>query len=149
MNANAGLIYGTCVALGPNAAILEGPSGSGKSDLALRFIYGTPSELAPALVSDDQVHVALRDGRLIANPPMQIAGLIEVRGVGLVSLPFRGDAELRLLVRLVQASEMPRMPPSPPLVRTLFGVDLPVALLAPFEFSAHLKLRLALQNIAA
>jgi HPr kinase/phosphorylase len=149
MSATAGLLYGTCVALGPNAAILEGPSGSGKSDLALRFIYGTPPDLAPALVSDDQVHVALKDGRLIANPPKQIAGLIEVRGVGIVSVPFRGEAELRLLVRLVDPPEVPRLPPSPAPVQTLFGIDLPVMLLTPFESSAHLKLRLALENIAA
>jgi serine kinase of HPr protein (carbohydrate metabolism regulator) len=148
MNASAGLVYGTCVALGPIAAILEGPSGSGKSDLALRFIHGAPPELAPALVSDDQVRLALHGGRLIANPPTEIAGLLEVRGVGIVSLPFRANAEVRLLVRLVEQPEVPRMPPSPPLMQNLFGVDVPVRLLAPFEPSAHLKLRLALQNIA-
>jgi HPr kinase/phosphorylase len=140
-------IHGTCVALGNAAAILVGPSGSGKSDLALRFVLGTPSELEPALVSDDQTWLAPRDGRLIASAPETIAGRIEVRGIGILAcLPYRPEAELRLIVDLAPSQDIPRLPPSPLPHRTICGIHVPILLLWPFEASAHLKLRLALQT---
>ena len=142
------LIYGTCVALGRTAAILQGPSGSGKSDLALRFALQTPAELDAALVADDQVRIEVRNGKLFASPPDTLAGKIEVRGIGIVTLPFRSEAELKLVVQLVEADDIPRLPtalqPAP-----LCGIALPLLLLAPFEASASLKLRLALQRIVS
>ena len=142
------LIYGTCVALGRTAAILKGPSGSGKSDLALRFALQTPAELDAALVADDQVRVEARGGKLFASPPPALAGKIEVRGLGIVTLAFRTEAELRLIVDLVEADDVPRLPPelhgAP-----LCGITLPLMRLAPFEASASLKLRLALQRIVS
>jgi serine kinase of HPr protein (carbohydrate metabolism regulator) len=139
-------IHGTCVALGARAAILTGPSGSGKSDLALRFILGTPDHLEPSLIADDQTRIAARDGRLIAQTPETIAGQIEVRGIGIVAVPHRPQAEVVLIVELVEAKDIPRMPPSPLPTRSLCGIDVPNLLLWPFEASAALKLRLALQT---
>ena len=142
------LIYGTCVALGRTAAILQGPSGSGKSDLALRFAMQTPAELDAALVADDQVRIEARGGRLFASPPQALAGKIEVRGLGIVTLPFRSEAELRLVVQLAEADDIPRLPAELH-AAPICGIVLPLMHLAPFEASADLKLRLALQRIVS
>jgi serine kinase of HPr protein (carbohydrate metabolism regulator) len=140
------LVHGTCVALGPHAALLRGGSGSGKSDLALRFLALPPEQdFEPRLVADDQVWVeAQGDGSLVASPPETIAGKIEVRGLGILDLAHRGQARLILVADLVPADEVPRMPPDPWPRITLAGVALPVVKLAPFELSAPLKLKLAL-----
>jgi len=146
VSAKRELVHGTCVALGPHAALLRGSSGSGKSDLALRFLALEPEhDLQPRLVADDQVWVETKgDGSLIASPPETIAGKIEVRGLGILDLPHRPNARLILVADLVSAEEVPRMPPDPPVRITLAGVALPVVKLAPFELSAALKLKLAL-----
>ena len=137
------------MALGPRAALLRGPSGSGKSDLALRFALETPASLHPALVADDQVLVERVDGRLFASPPATIAGKIEVRGIGIVTLAHRPQAELRLLIDLSEPDDVPRLPPTGGEANEGFcGLSLPVLRLAPFEASAPLKLRLALQTLA-
>jgi serine kinase of HPr protein (carbohydrate metabolism regulator) len=149
MTGETTLVYGTCVALGGNAAILVGASGSGKSDLALRFLLSTPADLEPALIADDQVRVSLSAGRLIASAPETIAGLIEVRGIGVIPLPARDAAEIKLIVKLVEPAAVSRIPPSPPPTQKVCGIDLPVLMLAPFETSAHLKLRLAIQTVVA
>jgi HPr kinase/phosphorylase len=141
------LVYGTCVALGPIAALLQGPSGSGKSDLALRFVMEMPPQLDAALVSDDQVLVERAGDRLIARAPDTIAGKIEVRGVGIVAIAFRPEAELRLLVRMSTASDVPRLPEVGAETGELCGLRLPLIALAPFEASAPLKLRLALMGL--
>lgn len=140
------LIHGTCVALGTCAALIRGPSGSGKSDLALRFLaLGAEPGLEPFLVADDQVWVERKsDGCLVASAPQTLAGKIEVRGLGIVQVPHREAARLALAVDLVLPQEVPRMPPDPLDRITLAGSALPVVKLAPFELSAALKLRLAL-----
>jgi HPr kinase/phosphorylase len=145
------LVYGTCVALGPYAALLRGRSGSGKSDLALRFLALAPEgDLQPRLVADDQVWiVAQSDGSLIASPPETLAGKIEVRGVGIVSLPHRSTARLVLVADLVAAEEVPRMPPAQPHQITIAKTTLNVVKLCPFELSAAIKLKLALLSVVS
>jgi len=140
------LIHGTCVALGSHAALIRGPSGSGKSDLALSFLaLAAEPGLEPLLVADDQVWIERqKDGGLAASAPPSLAGKIEVRGLGILDLPHRPNARLILVADLVSAEEVPRMPPDPPARITLAGVALPVVKLAPFELSAALKLKLAL-----
>jgi HPr kinase/phosphorylase len=140
------LIHGTCVALGPLAALIRGPSGSGKSDLALRFLaLAVELGLEPLLVADDQVWVERQnDGSLVASAPPTLAGKIEVRGLGIEQAPHRGAARLALAVDLVLPQDVPRMPPDPPDRITIAGATLPVVKLVPFELSAALKLRLAL-----
>lgn len=132
--------------MGEAGAILTGPSGCGKSDLALRFILETPQELAPCLVSDDQVLLKARGGKLFAFPPPTIAGRLEVRGIGIMAVPHCAEAEVKLLIRLDSSSDIPRLPPSPLPVDRVCGVTLDVISIAPYEISAHLKLRLALQR---
>ena len=141
------LVYGTCVALGRTAALLRGPSGSGKSDLALRFLFlarrGPAALEAPILVADDQVLVR-RDGRrLLAGAPETIKGKLEVRGVAIVEVKSLVEADLTLVVDLVPGREIERLPDEDASARIL-GVDLPRVRLSPWEASAPIKLVIAL-----
>jgi serine kinase of HPr protein (carbohydrate metabolism regulator) len=139
------LIHGTCVAWGDRAALLRGASGSGKSDLALRFLALPPEgSLGPRLVADDQMFVEACGDTLIASAPATLAGKIEVRGLGILAMEHLAAAELKLAVDLVPPADVPRMPPEIAQSLTLAGVALPVLRLAPFEASAPLKLKLAL-----
>jgi serine kinase of HPr protein (carbohydrate metabolism regulator) len=140
------LVHGTCVAFGRRAVLLRGEPGSGKSDLALRFLALPPDgEAKPLLVADDQVFVEARaEGVLIAAPPPSIAGKIEVRGLGIVEVPFLPEAELHLVCDLVREMEVPRMPPETRERTEIAGIALPALRLAPFEASAPLKLKIAL-----
>jgi HPr kinase/phosphorylase len=140
------LVHGTCVALGGRAALLRGPSGCGKSDLALRFLFlarrGPAALDPPTLVADDQVYLR-RDGqRVLATAPESIRGQMEVRGVGIVSVKLAVEAEVVLVVDLVDAGAVPRLPEDS--FVPLAGVELPLLRLAPFEASAPIKLVLAL-----
>lgn len=140
------LVHGTCVALGGRAALLRGESGAGKSDLALRFLaLPGEGEFRPCLVADDQVWVEARDGdRVIASVPETLAGLIEVRGLGIAEMPFLAAVPLVLVCDLVAPDQVPRMPPDPWDRTELAGVWLPWLTLSAFEASAPLKLRMAL-----
>ncbi len=147
MPGEAELIHGTCVALGRRAALLRGPSGSGKSDLALRFLFlarrGPAALDPPALVADDQVSIRRDGDRILAAAPESIQGQMEVRGVGIVGVKALAEAELVLVVDLVDAGLVERLPPSD-LTAQLAGIDLPLLRLTPFEASAPIKLALEL-----
>lgn len=141
------LVHGTCVALGRAAALLRGPSGSGKSDLALRFLFlarrGPAALEPPTLVADDQVQLKRDGNRILVKAPESIRGRIEVRGVGIVEVKSHPDADLALVVDLVSPAEVPRMPEGDDVAR-LLGVDVPLIRLAPWEASAPVKLAVAL-----
>jgi HPr kinase/phosphorylase len=139
------LVHGTCVALGERAALLRGKSGSGKSDLALRFLaLPGDGDLRPQLVADDQVWIYLEDGRAVASAPEALAGLIEVRGLGIAEMPFVASAPLILVCDLVASDTVPRMPPEPWDHVPIAGGSIPALKLSAFEESAPLKLRMAL-----
>lgn len=88
-----------CVAIGGRGLLIEGPPGSGKSSLALALI-----DRGAELVGDDGVLLAARAGKLWADPPPNTAGLLEIRNVGLASLPAV-SAPVRLVLRLDPAAE--------------------------------------------
>ncbi|HSQ96023.1 MAG TPA: HPr kinase/phosphatase C-terminal domain-containing protein [Croceibacterium sp.] len=88
----------SCVAIGERGVLIEGEPGSGKSSLALALI-----DRGSMLVGDDGVTLEIRDGRLWALPPPNIPGLIEVRNVGLVTLPACA-APLALVIQLDPAA---------------------------------------------
>jgi HPr kinase/phosphorylase len=141
------LVHGTCVALGRTAALLRGPSGSGKSDLALRFLFlarrGPAALEAPILVADDQVCLRRKGERLTASAPPTIRGKIEVRGIGIVEVKSAEDADLALVVDLVSSPEIERLPEGGATTR-LLGLDIPSLRLSPWEASAPIKLAVAL-----
>jgi serine kinase of HPr protein (carbohydrate metabolism regulator) len=143
------LLHATCVALRAGkrwqAVLLRGPSGAGKSDLALRLI-----ESGGRLVADDQTHVAKIGRALIATAPPALAGMIEARGVGILTLPranVLARAPVVLLVDLVASDRIERLPE--PADEVVQEITLPRLALAPFEASTVAKLRLALARIAA
>jgi len=112
----------SCVAIGRRALLIEGAPGSGKSSLALALI-----DRGAELVGDDGVLLEPRGAELWALPPPHIAGLLEVRNVGLLTLPVT-SAPVALVLRLDQAA--PRFVEEPEQV-TLAGLKLPLIRLWP------------------
>lgn len=131
-------LHATTVAIDGRAVMIEGPSGSGKSDLALRLI-----DRGAVLVSDDYTLCVRVGGDLHARvPATAIAGKIEVRGLGIVALPHVADIPVALLVRLDPAPD--RMPERR--LRTIAGVAIRQLVLDPHPASAPIKLELALRQ---
>ncbi|KAA5601939.1 HPr kinase/phosphorylase [Blastochloris sulfoviridis] len=132
MLATGRTIHASAVLVGESAVVIRGPSGSGKSRLALGLI-----RLAEAggtlpfarLVGDDRVALAAASGRLLVSPAPNIAGLIEVRGLGVLPLPYEPLAVAGLIVDLA-AEDGARMPAADSARTRVFGVEvarLPVA----------------------
>ena len=88
-------IHASCVALGGKGVLLLGPSGSGKSDLALRLI-----DDGAQLMADDRTLLFVKNGALHATVPASIKGLLEIRGLGIVEQPARAGVKLALAVML-------------------------------------------------
>ncbi len=104
-------IHASAVLVGARAVLIRGPSGSGKSRLALELIWAAHggSLRFARLVGDDRVHVEAAHGRLVVRPAAALAGLIEVRGVGIRKLPYEPSAVVGLVVDLaVDAERLPR-----------------------------------------
>lgn len=135
-------VHGTAIALGSEGILLRGPSGAGKSDLALRLI-----DQGARLVADDQTELRREGSEIMMSAPATIAGQIEVHGLGILAVPSVVAAPLRLVVDLMPASDIERLPL--PRDCDLLGCAVPLIALAPFEASAPAKLRLALRSIAA
>jgi serine kinase of HPr protein (carbohydrate metabolism regulator) len=133
--------HGTLVKLLPGAALLRGPSGSGKSDLAFRLI-----DRGAVLVADDRVAVWADGDRLIGAPPKALAGLIELRGIGIVEFPYMKEAAIDLVVDLVDSGEIERLPEDRSC--EILGLELPLTAVAPFETSAPLKVEMMAKAIA-
>lgn len=134
------LLHGSCVALGEGAILLRGPSGAGKSDLALRLIAQ-----GAMLVADDYVEIESRDAALWASAPAKIAGMIEIRGVGLVTVTHSPGAPLALLIDLVAPEAVPRLPEQA--TEQILGQDIPRFALAPFESSTPAKIVMILHAL--
>lgn len=115
---NNSLIHAACVAIGRRGVLILGPSGSGKSDLALRLI-----DRGAVLVADDYIYISRNNGRLVGHAPDRIAGMIELRGIGICSMPYLSSCTVSLVVQLV--SEPARMPPEWPRIE-IAGQSLPV-----------------------
>lgn len=128
----------SCVALGDRAILIEGPSGSGKSSLALALI-----DRGAVLVGDDGVATEYVDGALLASPPPNIAGLIEVRNLGVLHYPTAARVRVALVLRLDPVA--PRFINEPGAVER-GGVTLPFVALWPGGEVLALKAELALQR---
>lgn len=148
MTAARVLIHATSVALcdaakpfggAPDAGVLLlGESGAGKSDVALRMIA-----LGAKLISDDQTALFVREGDLYAEAPQSLAGLMEIRGVGIVPVPTSPPVPMVLAVQLDVSREIERMPQhaSYRLPATLQSLpSLPLIVLHPFDASTPAKI---------
>jgi HPr kinase/phosphorylase len=126
-------IHASAVLVGTRGLLIRGDSGAGKSQLVLQLIAAAANgRLAFArLVADDRVFVAAAHGRLIARAPRELAGLIEIRGLGIRRLPYEPAAVIRLVVDLAAAAE--RMPPAVATETEIEGVRLPRLAVAPGE----------------
>jgi HPr kinase/phosphorylase len=141
-------VHGTCVALGTAAALIKGTCGSGKSDLALRFLYLPAERLgaAPALIADDQVVLRRVGDRILASCPPTISGKIEVRGFGIAHLAATiREAELKVVVTLDWTGDTARFPEKTEW-ETVLDAPIRSVVIDPFEASAPIKLALALQD---
>ena len=131
--------HATTVVREGRAVMLLGPSGSGKSDLALRLI-----DRGFILVSDDQTLVG-RDGKnLVASPPPSIAGKMEVRGLGILEMAYAAEQRVCLFVDL---AERPERLPEKEETRTLLGIEIPKIALDAHAASAAAKVELALDRL--
>jgi len=132
-------VHASTVAIDGRAVLITGPSGSGKSDLALRLI-----DRGFILVGDDQT-IVRRDGeRLVASAPGRIAGKLEVRGIGIIEMETAGDVPVALLVELT--SEIERLPEDNH-TSAILGVSLPLVSIDAQAASAPAKVALALDRI--
>jgi serine kinase of HPr protein (carbohydrate metabolism regulator) len=129
-------LHASCVVKDGRAILLSGRSGSGKSDLALRLI-----DRGAVLVSDDYTIVRRVGGKLLASAPPNIAGKLEVRGMGIMSFDTASDAPVCLMVDLNR--EVQRMPEVPERL-SIAGMMVPVIAIAAQEASAPVKTELAL-----
>ena len=117
-------VHATGLVIGDFGLLLRGPSGAGKSLLALELLdrHATIGE-AGFLVSDDRIDLALEGRSITMHAPSAIAGLIELRGRGIVSRPFREKAPLHLVIDLVD--DLVRMVEEDALETDLLGVTVP------------------------
>ena len=132
-------IHATAVVIGNRCVLLRGPSSAGKSDLALRLIDG-----GAMLVADDRTELIRKEGELIARCPSTITGKLEVRGVGILTLPYVSPATVSMVVDLVAPAEVERLPETACV--ELLGEQVRQVSLAPFEASAPAKVRFALER---
>lgn len=126
----------------PRTVLLRGPSGSGKSDLAFRLIASGMAQL----LADDRVVLDVQDGQLMAAAPPALAGLIEVRGLGLLRLPPAPAGPVGLVVDLVARADVPRLPDTH--VTELCNIAVPCLRLHAFDVSAPDKIIAALAVVA-
>ena len=131
--------HASTVASDGRAVLISGPSGSGKSDLTLRLL-----DRGFTLVSDDQTIVRREGERLIASAPPNIAGKLEIRGIGIVDMENVSDVPIALYVELT--SEIMRLPDDRR-ERPVLGVNLPLVSVDALTASAASKVSLALDRL--
>ena len=131
--------HASTVAVDGRAVLISGPSGSGKSDLALRLL-----DRGFTLVSDDQTIVRRDGNRLVASAPPTIKGKLEIRGVGIVEMDTVTDVPVALYVELT--SEIVRLPDDRR-ERPVLGVNLPLISVDAQTASAASKVALALDRL--
>jgi serine kinase of HPr protein (carbohydrate metabolism regulator) len=147
------LVHATCIDIGGLGILIRGAPGSGKSDLALRLIDQPGMGLAGAsstavLVSDDQVVLWRKGEEICAKPPEKIEGLMEIRGLGILRVPYRSATVLRLVVDLTKAELIERLPEPVDPIKELLGVNLPLLRLDAKFASAPARVRAALESLS-
>jgi serine kinase of HPr protein (carbohydrate metabolism regulator) len=145
MAAGSTTIHASAVLVGTRAVLIRGPSASGKSRLALELLEAgrIGAVLFARLVADDRVHLETAGGRLLARPAAALAGLIEVRGVGLLRLAHEPSAVVGSVVDLAAADAV-RLPEPDKRTADIDGILIPRLAVAPD--AAALPLVLAFIN---
>ena len=118
-------IHATALLLGASGVLIRGASGSGKSLLAWTLLQRADDGLFGALVADDRVELGAANGRLIARAPGPLAGLIELRGRGILRIAHEPACVVRLVVDIVGKNGLERMPEPEDFTTDLCGVRLP------------------------
>ena len=132
-------LHASCVASEGRAVLISGPSGSGKSDLALRLL-----DRDFVLVSDDRTIVRKVGARLIASPPETIKGKLEIRGVGIVEVETVSNVPVALFVELT--SDIQRIPDDSR-ERLIMGTGIPLVSVDAMTASAASKVAMALGRL--
>ena len=132
-------LHASCVASDGRAVLIAGPSGSGKSDLALRLL-----DRGFVLVSDDRTIVRKEGTKVLASAPQTIKGKLEIRGVGIVDMETASDVPLALVVELT--SDIQRMPDDSR-ERLILGSGIPLISVDAMTASAASKVALALDRL--
>ena len=132
-------LHASCVASDGRAVLIAGPSGSGKSDLALRLL-----DRGFTLVSDDRTIVRKDGDRLIASAPATIKGKLEIRGIGIFDMESAGDMPVALVVELT--ADMQRLPDDSR-ERLILGAGIPLVSVNAMTASAPSKVAIALDRL--
>jgi HPr kinase/phosphorylase len=119
-------VHASAVLVGNRAVLIRGQSGAGKSRLAFDLILaGRAGQIPPAmLVGDDRVRLQANEGQLVVRPAHELAGLIEIRGLGIRRCEFVGEAIVGLVVDL-SAADAERLPPPEALLADIYGATIP------------------------
>jgi serine kinase of HPr protein (carbohydrate metabolism regulator) len=128
MAADTATIHASAVLIGPKAALIRGPAGSGKS----RLLWDLLQSAMPftRLVADDRAHVEACAGRLLVRPAPALAGMLEIRGLGIRRLPYEPVAAVGLVLDLA-AEDAARQPGQEAGKAVISGVSLPRLAIAP------------------
>ncbi len=139
-------VHATAIAIAGIGILIEGRSGAGKTSLAFGLIDAARRrDLAAEFIADDQVLLTRTGGALVAEPPVQIAGMAEVFGYGIVPVTAGAKASISLLVQLRDDATIERMPE--PQSETIFGVRLP-RLAVPARHEAQ-AVRIVMAHLAS
>lgn len=132
------LVHATAISFDGYGILLTGPSGIGKSDLAIRLI-----DRGSKLIGDDQVDLNMASNLILLNPKPNIAGKIEVRELGIFELDFAVNVPLKLIVELVEKAE--RFPMDRQ-TKSIMGVQIPAVKITSGKPSAPIKVEMAVQK---
>lgn len=132
-------LHASAIEVDGRGVLLLGDAGSGKSDLALRLI-----DRGARLVADDRVDLAREDGRMVMSAPDRLAGLIEVRGLGIFRIDRVARSPLWLAVRLIKRDSVDRLGERS--YESLLDTNVSAIRIDPFEISAPIKIEWALRQ---